>query len=218
MRARPVVWSVLGPGAFALAAAIGGRLEPDYRARDEPISALAAKGTRSAKVMVPGFLGLAAGSVGLARSLRGSAVAPRPAPAMLTVVGLATAGAGLARCSDRSCPTRMLGDTGVTGSDDLHVAFSVVVFGLWVATPLVAARRAVAAEPRYRRASRGLGLATLAGLVGGGMLARRSDAWSGAIQRATVTSALAWYVLAGVTAARADFPSRSLTIRWRGGP
>ena len=198
MRARTALVSVAGPGAFALAAVVGGRTEPGYVARDEPISALAAQGSRAARIMVPGFLGLAAGSIGLARELRGSKVAPDPVPALLAFVGLTTAGAGLARCSDRSCPTRFLGDENVTRSDDLHAWFSIATFGLWITIPLVAAARASDAAPGYRRWSRRLGLATLAGLVGGGMLARRPDSrWSGTAQRVTLTTAFAWYVLAG---------------------
>lgn len=198
MPARTALVSVAGPGAFAVAAVVGGRIEPGYVRRDEPISALAAKGSRAAPVMVPGFLGLAAGSVALARELRGTKVAPQPVPAMLALVGLTTAGAGLARCSDRSCPTRFLGDENVTISDDLHAYFSAATFALWIATPLVAAARATEAAPGYRRWSRRLGVATLVGLVGGGMLARNPDAtWGGTAQRVMLTSALAWYPLAG---------------------
>lgn len=201
MRARTVLASLSGPGAFAAAAWIGGRMEPGYRARDEPISALAARGTRSAPVMVPGFLGLSAGSFALARELRGTAAAPRPVPGLLALAGLTVAGAGLARCSDRSCPTRMLGDTVVTRSDDLHAAFSAATFALWVGIPLVAARRAGAADPRYRSWSRRLGVSTLVLLVGGGMLARDpAGVGSGAAQRAMLTSALAWYPLAALAA------------------
>src|SRR3954470_14637723 len=123
MPKRALVWSSLvGPGAFATAAFVGGRMEPGYRARDEPISALAAHGTRSAPVMVPGFLGLGAGTVALARALRGTALAPAPVPALLGLAGVTVAGAGLARCSDRTCPTRMLGDADVQATDDLHAA------------------------------------------------------------------------------------------------
>src|SRR4051794_38326997 len=125
MPKRALVWSSLvGPGAFATAAFVGGRVEPGYRARDEPISALAAHGTRSAPVMVAGFLGLAAGTVAFARRLRGTALAPAPVGPLLALAGVTVAGAGLARCSDRSCPTRMLGDTGVQPADDLHAVFS----------------------------------------------------------------------------------------------
>jgi hypothetical protein len=147
VRARRLASALAGPGAFALAAFVGGRREPGYRPRDEPISALAAQATRSATVMVPGFLGLAAATIRFARTLEGSVAAPNPVPAMVVLTGLTTAGAGLARCSDRSCPTRWLGDLDVKRVDDLHVYFSAVVFGLWIATPLVAARRAKDAAP-----------------------------------------------------------------------
>jgi hypothetical protein len=197
MRAGRGLWAVAGPGAFALASVVGSRLEPGYSTRDEPISALAAHGTRSAPVMVPGFLGLALGTIGLGRALRGSARAPAPVPTMLVLAGLATAGAGLARCSDRSCPTRMLGDDGVQRTDDLHAAFSAATFALWIATPLVAATRARAAGRRYRRMSAVLGVSTLVTLVAGGARARDPEAtWGGVAQRVMIASALAWFPLA----------------------
>ena len=192
-----VVRSLLGPASFGIAAVVGGRLEQGYRDRDEPISALAAHGTRSACVMVPGFLGLAAGSLLLARDLRGAAAAPRPVPAMVALSGLTTAAAGLARNSDRTCPTRFLGDTGVQRTDDLHAAFSMATFALWIATPLVAARRATGAGPAYRRRSRGLGLGALAATLAMGRVARgENTAWAGALQRLMIATALAWYPLA----------------------
>jgi hypothetical protein len=201
MRSRRILWSMAGPGSFALAARAGGRIVPSYSRRDEPISALAAKDSPAAGVMIPGFLGLAAGSVALAHQLRGTAVAPKPVPGLLALVGLTTAGAGLARCSDRSCPTRLLGDDAVQRSDDLHAAFSGLTFALWIAIPLVAARRAEGAGSGYRRWSRRLGVTTLVTLLGGGMLARRpSTAWSGTAQRVMLASALSWYPLAGITA------------------
>jgi hypothetical protein len=176
-------------------------MEPGYRARDEPISALAAHGTRSAPVMVSGFLGLAVGTVACARRLRGTPLAPGPVAPLLGLAGITVAGAGLARCSDRSCPTRMLGDDGVRPTDDLHAAFSAVTFALWCAVPLVAARRAVGASGRSRRASRVIGLTTLATLLVGGRLASRTDpAWSGTAQRVMLASAFAWYPLAAIGA------------------
>jgi hypothetical protein len=192
-----------GPGAFALAAFVGGRREPGYRARDEPISSLAAKGSSAATVMVPGFLGLAAGTLGLARALKGSTAAPNPVAAMVALAGLTTAGAGLARCSDRSCPTRWLGDLDTTRSDDLHAIFSAATFALWIATPIIAAQRAKDADEGYRTWSRRIGLSTLAVFLLGGMLARRpSQRWSGAAQRVMVAAALSWYPLAALTASR----------------
>ena len=76
-------------------------------------------------------------------------------------------------------------------------------FALWITIPLVAARKAERAGPRYRGWCRRLGVATLLLLLGGGMLARRpSSAWSGTAQRVMLVSALSWYPLAGVTARR----------------
>ena len=43
VRARDALWSLVGPGVFALASEVGARIEPGYRRRDEPISALAAR-------------------------------------------------------------------------------------------------------------------------------------------------------------------------------
>jgi hypothetical protein len=196
------VWSLVGPGAFALAARTSRRLEPGYVPRDQPISALAAFGTRSSRVMVPGFFGLAAGTVAFARQLRGARSAPAPVPVLLTILGLAVGGAGVARCSDRTCPTRGLpGGENCKPTDDAHVAFAMVAFGLWVGVPIVAARRATDASERYRRWSRRLGLATLASLVVGSMFARSpSQRWSGWGQRVTLVSAFAWYPLAAANA------------------
>lgn len=206
-RFRVAAVSFAGPVVFAVAEAIASRIEPGYQRSDEPVSALAAQGSPAARVMVPGFLGLAAGSLALAHALRGSSVAPDPVPDLLVVAGLATAGAGLARCSDRSCPTRLLGDDGVTRSDDVHAALSGMTFALWIAIPLTAAARAHDAGPGYRRTCCALGALTLAGLVGGGLLARSgSERWAGAAQRAMLVTALAWFPVAGLAASRGAAP------------
>ncbi len=203
MPSRRLLWSLAGPGAFATAAFVGARIEPGYSPRDEPISALAAHGTRSAPVMVPGFLALGLGSVGLARALRGTALAPVPVPSMVALAGLTVAGAGLARCSDRTCPTRMLGDADVMPTDDRHAAFSAATFALWIAIPLVAARRGRSASAWARRASGFLGAATLATLVAGGRMAQRPSArGSGTAQRVMLASAFAWFPLAALAAGR----------------
>ena len=182
---------------------MGGRREPNYRGLDEPISALAAKGSHAARLMVPGFLGLAAGTARLARELQGSPAAPDPVPALVALAGLTTAGAGLARCSNRSCPTRWLGDLDYTRSDDLHAVFSAATFALWIATPVVAARKARDAGERYRRWSGRIGASTLVALVIGGVLARRpSPRWSGAAQRVMLASAFSWYPLAAMAGRR----------------
>jgi hypothetical protein len=192
--------ALLGPGSFALAAYVGRRREPGYDPRAEPISALAAHGTQSAAVMVPGFLGLAAGTVALARSLRGTPVAPAPVPELLALAGITVGGAGLARCSDRSCPTRMLGDEVVERTDDLHAVFSAATFALWAAIPFVAAARAKGAPSAFRRGSRAAGAATIAAIVVSGRMAQGDSRWSGTGQRAFLACALAWYPLAAAFA------------------
>lgn len=212
-----MAWAAAGPIAFAAAAIVGGRREPGYRGVDEAISALAAKGSPAASVMVPGFLCLGASSIGLGRNLAGSPAAPRPVPALLCMAGLTTAGAGLFRCSDRSCPTRWLGDLHATRSDEVHGLFSVATFALWIATPLVAAARADTAEPRYRRRSARLASATLAAFLAGGMLTRRpAKRWSGAAQRAMVASALSWYPLVAIADARGDRDQDAVWLRKAG--
>ena len=201
---RAAALSILGPAAFGTAALVGGRRVAGYVPRDQPISSLAAHGSDAAALMVPGFLGLAAGTVALAAALRGSPAAPRPVPAMLAVAGLATAGAGLARCSDPSCPTRGL-DNGVPlPTDDAHAAFSGLTFLLWIATPAVAASRATDTSPGYRRASAALSATTAAVFIGGGLLARRpTPRWSGWAQRAMIAAALSWQPVAAAADRRA---------------
>ena len=195
--------SVAGPGAFATAAAIGARREPGYLPRDRPISALAAHGSQAASIMVPGFVTLGGATMALGGALRGSPAAPDPVPAMVTIAGLATIGAGLARCSDPSCPTRGLHNGEPQPTDDAHAAVSGVVFGLWIAAPLVAARRARTTSTGYRRASTALGLAGLALLIGGGPLARsESKRWSGWAQRAMLVCLLGWQPLVARAARR----------------
>jgi hypothetical protein len=80
MSARRLVSRLLpalaGPAAFAGAAIAGAKRIPDYRHRDEPMSALAAKGTDSSPVMISGFVALGACTCVLARSLRDSPMPP----------------------------------------------------------------------------------------------------------------------------------------------
>lgn len=210
MHARPVAAAIIGPAAFAAAAVVGGRRVHGYQPVDEPISALAAQGSEAARVMVSGFVALGASTVVLAWDLNHTAGAPAPVPALVALAGATTAAAGLARCSDRSCPTRGL-DNGVpTRSDDLHALFSAATFALWIAAPLVAARRAIAAGTRYRAWSRGLGLSTFVLFIGGGLLARRpSRRGSGAAQRVFVASALSWFPVAAAHASRSVAKSRA---------
>ena len=160
-RQRALVAAVVGPTSFSLAATLSSRLVEGYRHRDEPISALAATGTPSGPIMVVGFVGLGAGTFVLGRQLRGSRL-PSSIPTALTVAGLTTTVAGLARCSDRSCPVRLLGDTDATRSDDLHSAASLATFILWAAMPLIAAASGRGLSRTLRWVSALLGVTTAA--------------------------------------------------------
>jgi hypothetical protein len=128
------------------------------------------------------------------------AVAPKPVPELLALAGLTVGGAGLARCSDRSCPTRMLGDEVVERTDDLHAVFSAATFALWAAIPFVAAARATSAPPGFRRGSRAVGAATVAAIVVSGRMAQGDSPSGGTGQRVFLASALAWYPLAAAFA------------------
>ncbi len=192
--------AALGPASFAISAIVSSRLVEDYRHRDEPISALAARGLPSGPLMVMGFVSLGAGTFLLGSELRGSAL-PSSLPAALEIAGITTTIAGLARCSDRSCPVRLLGDTGATRSDDLHGAASMATFILWGVMPIVAAIRGRELNAIHRRVSAVLGITTAASWGATGLLMQRDPRhWSGLAQRLMVASALSWFVVAALAA------------------
>jgi hypothetical protein len=196
--ARALVPALIGPGSFALASLVGARRVPDYHHRDEPMSALAAKHCPASPIMVPGFLALGAATWSLAGAIEGSRL-PKSVVMMMRATGICTALAGLARQSDRSCPVRFKGDENVTLSDDLHVLVSMVVFGSWIAMPLVAAARGRQLRRIDRRLSLALGLIALGGWAWTSALIQRdAQRWGGVAQRLTVGSALAWYPVAAV--------------------
>jgi hypothetical protein len=198
----PLVLAIVGPAAFTTAAVFSGRRVSGYSHRDEPVSALAAKKSDAAPVMVMGFLGLAAGSFALGRRLRGTRL-PNGISKMLRFSAVTTALAGLAQCSDRSCPSRFLGDTSATHSDELHGIFSMATFVSWIAMPLLAATRGTNLQRKDRVGSLAVGLTAFAGWLGTGLLVRRrAPTWTGAAQRVMVASALVWYPLAAVAAFR----------------
>jgi hypothetical protein len=146
--------------------------------------------------MVPGFVALGLGTLDLARHLERSERAPLSVRRMLLAAGVTTIGAGLARCSSRSCPSRLLGDSDADLADELHGAFSLVTFLLWIATPLVSANSASNTDAVYSRRALALAAGTfLAWAVTGALVTRRSSRWSGLAQRAMAIAALSWFPL-----------------------
>jgi hypothetical protein len=200
---RALLPALAGPAAFFGAAFKGAQQEPGYSHRDEPMSALAAHGTASGPVMVSGFLGLAASTFLLGRALRGSRM-PGAVAGMMQLAGVTLAGAGLARCSDRSCPTRGLNNGEPKVTDDLHIAFSAPTFALWTAMPLVAGIAGTRLAPVDRKRALVFGAAALTTMLVNSAMLRggapvRGGGWS---QRAFVASALAWYPFAAAAAFR----------------
>jgi hypothetical protein len=202
MASRAGLWAAVGSGAFNTAMTVAARRTPGYVVRDQPISSLAAHGSPAAPVMISGFLGLAAGQLGLAAALRDSPVTPEPLPTMLMLTGLTTAAGGLARNSHPDCPTPGL-DQGIPETTDyLHMAFSGATFALWMAAPFVAATRSPDAAFRRRSAVIGVTTVALFGVLGA--RARRPDQPGGGwAQRAFVASALSWQSAAAAADRRA---------------
>jgi hypothetical protein len=130
-----------GPAAFVAATLIGGARQPGYDHRRFHISGLAAHGTRSAPVMVAGFITL--GIAGLVSP------ATRATRLLVRTAGVGTVLAGAFRCSDVRCPEPGR-DPDATTADAIHAVASVVTFIVWD-------RIAVRGRPRFRidaRASR----------------------------------------------------------------
>jgi hypothetical protein len=195
---RRVAVSLAGPLAFGAASVVAGRRTRGYRARDEPISALASKGAPAAPVMIGGFLALAAGQAVFAREVRGAAAVPPPLPVLVSAAAATTAVAGLARNSARHCPSRLFGDDDATWVDELHGGASFVTFLLWLTMPFVASTHAEQGSMGYRRASRAIGVASVSAFIASGLLARKRSPWSGAGQRLMLAAAFTWYPLAAV--------------------
>src|SRR5512146_2514927 len=92
-RRLAMIAATLGPTAFGAAAIVGARRLPEYRHRDEPISAIAAKNSGASPVMVAGFLGLGLGTFVLGHQLRRTRV-PNSLPTAMRIAGVTTALAG----------------------------------------------------------------------------------------------------------------------------
>src|SRR4051812_6785637 len=151
--------------------------------------------------MVGGFAVLGGSTFVLGRALEGTRM-PLAVARMMQLTGVLTVAAGLARVSDRSCPTRFLGDDGADVVDEGHSVVSMGTFALWMAMPFTAAvvGKELGVPTRLRS---GVMAAATAALFARTAIAARADdqTGAGAAQRAMVASALAWFPVA----ARAAF-------------
>ena len=173
---------------------VGARRVPGYSHQRNHISGLAAQGMPSAPLMVPGFLALGLSGI----------VMPIPDPVVQRLVrtaGLATIGAGLARCSSVDCPMPTL-DEDVTSSDVAHSVMSMVAFGIWTAIPTLTAVRS--GRRGYRRASAVLAAMTwIAFWFNSRAIRRRSDR-RGLAQRLFFAPVFVWYSLTSYEATTKD--------------
>src|SRR5262245_28665047 len=130
LRRSAGIW---GPGLFAAASVAAARRQPSYSARRDHISALAALGTRSAAVMIPGFAAL--GAAGLVMQTDDAAVRW-----LVRLAGVTTLVAGAARCTTPACPMPFV-DEDAGASDVAHAAASMATFACWTALPALGALR-----------------------------------------------------------------------------
>lgn len=187
-----------GPAAFTAAALVAARRQPGYRHRSMHVSGLAAKGERSATVMVPGFLALGAANL----------VMPTTDPVvdrLARAAGVTAALAGLVPASQPRCPTPFR-DAEATPSDVGHAVASIATFGLWSAMPVVAVRHA--APGWYRCVSGVLAVTNVVGLVVAAATTNVESEQRGLAQRAFLGSVFAWHVATAIAVRGSDGDGR----------
>ena len=175
---------VWGPAGFVLATLIGARRQTGYSHRRHHVSGLAAQHTRSAVVMIPGFMTLGTATLTMPSNHRGTRV-------LLRVAGAGTILAGGFRCSNMCCPAPTK-DPDATAADSAHGIASIVTFVAWTLLPFVDAihRR----SPTSRAITVGNGVATAVGFVVAGLTDRSDDPNKGIAQRVFLGSVFAWYI------------------------
>jgi hypothetical protein len=181
-----------GPAAFATASVLAGWRQPGYDHRRFHVSGLAAHQTRSAPVMVPGFLAL-----GLSSLVMPASRSTRP---LLRMAGVGTVLAGVFRCSNVQCPDPA-SDPDATREDAVHAAASIGTFLVWTALPFVDAVTSRSTAARVNKAV--LGVVVAAGLVAAGATARSDHPQKGVAQRVFLSSVFVWYGSTAIASARA---------------
>jgi len=152
------------------------------------LSGLAADDARDPQLMMAAFIVLGGCSIGLGAGLR--RVCPRPAgPWLVMLAGAATVAAGVFR-RDHLLLTGP-GFTGESWHNQVHDVVSGVAYAAMLAAPLVLAWR-LRREPGWAGISRAVAGLAVASAVGLAVFASRAlDPWNGAVQKGTVTLALA---------------------------
>jgi hypothetical protein len=194
VRRTAAIW---GPVAFAGAAAGAATLQPGYSHRTHHISGLAAAGQRSALLMVPGFVALAASN--LMMPIRGTT-----ATLLTRACGFGVLVAGLVPASAPDCPRPGI-DPDAKRIDTMHTVASVATFVAWTARPIVASR----SDERcwFRRVSTVFAISTLAGLFGAGITSQLGSPRRGLAQRVFLGSVFGWQLIASIAAAVDDQPA-----------
>lgn len=156
------------------------------------LSGLAAEDARDPQLMMAAFIVLGGCSIGLGAGLR--RVCPRSAgPWLVMLAGGATVAAGVFR-RDHLLLTGP-GFTGESWHNQVHDVVSGVAYAAMLAAPLLLAWR-LRREPGWTGISRAVTGLAVASAVGLAVFASRAlEPWNGAVQKGTVTLALAAEVL-----------------------
>ncbi len=198
---RLAAWGgVAGPLIFTAAWVVGSLRQAGLSPGEVQLSGLAADDARDPQVMIAGFTALGACSVAFGEALRRE-VGPEAAGPWLVMVG---GGAAIAAGVFRREHMLLVGPgfSGESWHNQVHDVASFVAYGAMLAAPLALARR-FRARRQWAvivRPVRVLALASTAALVlfAAGAAEPGSGPWSGTVQRAAVTLALAAEALIAV--------------------
>jgi hypothetical membrane protein len=186
---KAAAWAgVAGPLVFTAAWAVSSLRQGQSAARVQ-LSGLAAEDAKDPQVMIAGFIVLGACSVGLGAALRRSAGLGSAGPWLVMVGGAAAVAAGTFRRD------RMLlsgpGFAGESWHNQAHDVVSAFAYATMLIAPLVLARR-FRADPRWAVIARPVQVLVLASAAVLAVFASGAAAtWDGALQRVSVTLALA---------------------------